>query len=173
MHPVICIYCRETFDRDKEPFAQVSARRYAHKKCYDTIQKTKSKIERDYEELENYIKVLFGIEQLTNTIIRQIKKYREEYHYSYTGILKTLKWWYEIKKKNIEDGNWGISIVPYIYNEALEYYKGRFFADENNKKIDLEHYQPKIEIVTIPSPQIQSQPPQLFSLLEERKRDGE
>ena len=32
-HPVKCFYCKAVFDRDKEPFVQVSAARYAHKYC--------------------------------------------------------------------------------------------------------------------------------------------
>ena len=34
-HRVKCLYCGEQFDRDTEPTKQVSARRYAHIKCWE------------------------------------------------------------------------------------------------------------------------------------------
>lgn len=33
MHKVKCFFCKQEFDRDKEPYVMVNARRYAHKKC--------------------------------------------------------------------------------------------------------------------------------------------
>ena len=33
-HKVICSVCRESFDRDKEPYAISGSRRYAHKDCW-------------------------------------------------------------------------------------------------------------------------------------------
>ena len=59
-HNVICIYCKEKFDRDKEPFVQVSPRRYAHAECAKDKYIDKTQEEKDYEELENYIKKLFN-----------------------------------------------------------------------------------------------------------------
>ena len=32
-HKVKCFFCGVTFDRDKEPFVQIGARRYAHMSC--------------------------------------------------------------------------------------------------------------------------------------------
>ena len=46
-----CVYCNIQFDREKEPFEQVSARRYAHKACFDKVESSKSQAEKDYEEL--------------------------------------------------------------------------------------------------------------------------
>ena len=33
-HSVICVYCQQRFDRDKEAFVQPSSRRYGHASCY-------------------------------------------------------------------------------------------------------------------------------------------
>ena len=60
-HPVTCVYCKQKFDRDKEPFVQISAARYAHKKCAEKNQIEKTQKELDYEKLINYIENLFGI----------------------------------------------------------------------------------------------------------------
>lgn len=161
-HIVKCKFCNMQFDTEKEPFVIVSARRYAHQKCYDKVQATKSQAEKDYEELERYIKDLFGIQVLNATITKQIKTFREDFDLSYTGILSTLKWWIEIKKEKMEDKNYGIAIVPYIYDQAKEYYYNIYIANQANEAIDLEHYKPKVEIVNIPPPQVRTPPKKLM-----------
>lgn len=91
-HFVICRYCNCRFDRDIEPFAEVSARRYAHKSCADKVDATIPQEEKDYNNLEKYIKELFKIDRINAKTKKQIKDFREEYGYTYTGILKTLYW---------------------------------------------------------------------------------
>lgn len=163
-HIVKCKYCNIQFDTEKEPWVSVSARRYAHQKCYDKDQASKTQAERDYEELERYIKDLFGIQVLNATITKQIKTFKEDFELSYTGILSTLKWWIEIKKEKMEDAKYGIAIVPYIYDEAREYYYSKYLADQANQAVDLEHYTPKVEVVVIPPPRVYNPPPKLINL---------
>lgn len=67
-HLVKCPYCGEVFDANVEPFVMINSRRYAHTSCAEKQQKEKTKEELDKEELENYIKQLFGITQLTPKI---------------------------------------------------------------------------------------------------------
>lgn len=162
-----CIYCNIQFDRDKEEFEQVSERRYAHKACFDKVEASKSQAEKDYEALERYIKDLFDIQVLNATITKQIKTFRENFGLSYTGILSTLKWWTEIKKEKMEDKNYGIAIVPYIYDQAKEYYYSMYKANQVNESLDLEHYKPKIEIVNIPPPSVRRDPPKLMEFWKE------
>ena len=50
------------------------------------------------------------------------KDFKKEYNYSYTGIQKTLYWWYEIKKNDLSKANDGIGIVPFIYKDACDYF---------------------------------------------------
>lgn len=109
-HFVTCVYCGERFDRDKEATTQVSARRYAHKECADKYGQEKSQEEKDLEELEKYIMKLFGESYINVKIRRQLREYRKEYNYTYTGMLKTLIYWYEVKGNSIEDANGGIGI---------------------------------------------------------------
>lgn len=168
-HIVKCIYCNVQFDTDKEPFEKPNERRYAHKHCYDKVQASKTQAERDYEELEKYIKQLFGINVLNATITKQIKTFRENFDLSYTGILKTLKWWTEVKGEKFEDKNYGIAIVPYVYDEAKDYYLDLYNADQVNSKIDLEHYKPRVEIVNIPAPVVYNAPPKLMEFWKEEE----
>ena len=54
-HKCKCYYCKIEFDRDKEPFTQISDRRYAHKACAAKYEIQKSQQEKDYEELTAYL----------------------------------------------------------------------------------------------------------------------
>ena len=134
---VKCKYCNEQFDRNKEPFVEVSNRRYAHKACAEKYQQSTSQEELDYLALEKYIKKLFNKNVLTARIKKQIKDYRQEYGYTYTGMQKTLYWWFEIKKNSIDQANEGIGIVPYVYNDALDYYYSLYLAKVANESLTL------------------------------------
>ena len=91
-HFVTCRYCGIRFDRDLEPAIEVSARRYAHKACANKVEATIPQDEKDYNNLETYIKKLFKVNTVNAKTRKQIKDFREEYGYSYSGILKTLYW---------------------------------------------------------------------------------
>ena len=51
-HRVKCYYCGKTFDRDKLPYVQVSAKRYAHQECSLTEEEKRNK-----EEQDKYLKM--------------------------------------------------------------------------------------------------------------------
>ncbi len=91
-HFVICKYCNQKFNRDIEPFVEVGARRYAHKSCADKVEASIPQDEKDYNNLETYIKKLFNIKTINAKTKKQIRDFREEYGYSYSGMLKTLYW---------------------------------------------------------------------------------
>ena len=94
---VKCIYCGEQFDRNAEAFVAVTSRRYAHKACHDKVQGEKTQDEKDYEELCNYIKKKFNMQSISSKITRQITDYRKQYNFTYSGMLKALTWWFDVK----------------------------------------------------------------------------
>ena len=161
-HYAICKVCGLRFDRDKEPFVAVGARRYAHKSCYEAAQAAIPQDEKDYNELEKYIKKLFKIDTLNIKIRKQIKEYKETYNYTYTGIQKTLYWWYEIKKNSISQSNDGLGIVPYVYNDACKYFYSIFLAKLVNDEKGV--VETKIEEIEIASPRVRIAPTKLFDL---------
>ena len=56
---VICYYCGEKFNREKEPFVKVKGRRYAHAACHEKAQNEIPQEEKDREALYEYIKKIF------------------------------------------------------------------------------------------------------------------
>lgn len=115
---VICQYCRKTFSREEELFEKTSKGFY-HKTCYDTMQAERAKRAGITELLEQLYpgKVNYPLVQ------KQIKEYTETYHYTESGLLGTLYYLIDVKRRKITPSS-GIAIVPYFYNEAKEYYKG-------------------------------------------------
>ena len=72
-HMVICKYCNQKFDTNAEPFVIAGPRRYAHKSCAEKINATIPQEEKDYQALEQYIKLLFNEKTLSAKIKKQIK----------------------------------------------------------------------------------------------------
>jgi hypothetical protein len=155
------------FDRDKEPFVQVSAARYAHKACAEKNQVEKTQKEKDYDALVNYIENLFGIGYVSAKVAKQIKEYRETYNYTYSGMLGTLVYWYEVKGATIDQANGGIGIIPYVYDQALQYYYALYLAQIANEDKDIEHYEVRVKEFFIEEPQRIVKPPHLFKFREE------
>ena len=167
---VKCKYCGKQFNRNAEPCIEVSSRRYAHKSCAEQYLNSISKDEKDYLELEKYIKKLFGLNVLTAKIKRQIKEYKEEYDYSYSGIQKTLYWWFEVRKNSLEKANDGIGIVPYVYDECKNYYYRLYLAKTANEIVNNTIPKAQIQEIEIGSPRVHINPPKLFKFGEEKHK---
>lgn len=134
-HIVKCLYCGEHFDTNFTPFIKVRTNRYAHQVCHDKAMAERSQEEKDKELLENYIKELFGYEKIPEVVYKQIKQYLNDYNYTYSGMYKTLKYHYEVKRGNIEKAYGRIGIVPYMYNEAARYYYAIWEAQQRSTAI--------------------------------------
>ena len=164
---VKCKYCGIQFNRNAEPFVEVGGRRYAHKECAEKYQQSISQEERDYMELEKYIKKLFKKNVVSARIKKQIKDFKQEYKYTYSGMQKTLYWWFELKHNSIEKANDGIGIVPFVYNDALNYFYNLYLADIANKAAPERIKKPEVQEIEIGSPRVYVAPPKLFDFGEE------
>lgn len=173
-HMVKCFYCGEQFDASSVPFVKPNARRYAHTNCALEAEKNKTEEEKDKDRLEKYIKELFGVNSIPVKIQKQIEYYRKENNYSYSGIYKTLKYFYEVKKGgSIEKSNGGIGIVPFEYEEAFRYWRALWEAKERNKDVEIEQYVLPVREVHIKPPQRQPMKHirRLFTFLEEEANE--
>ena len=173
VHFVKCLYCDRTFDADEEKFVKPNKTRYAHFDCYQVVKKE----EEDREELREYIKKIFNLENLGPVINKQIKSYTQDTAYGYTtkGIYYALKYFYEIKGNDTSKANNKLGIVPYVYDEAQKYFDNIDRANEINQKIFDNGFKYNIEVeeVRIPSPHRQERKRDLFSFLDEEVNDGQ
>jgi hypothetical protein len=85
-----------------------------HKDC--------SKQYKDREELCNYICKVFNLKAPGPRNYQLMKRYREENNYTYKGMLNSLKYFFEVKKNDIKKSCERIGIIPYVYDEAQNYY---------------------------------------------------
>lgn len=179
-HRVKCYYCSTTFDRDKEPAVLVpgTARRYSHQKCFEISQKQIEETQNDKAMLEDYIKKIFKVDFVPPLAQKQIKQYVTEKNYSYSGILKTLKYHYEIKNGDVSKAHNGIGIVPYCYDAAYRYWFSIWKAQQENKRIlEIENsilVPKKVEIhIVSPKRTVMGRKRMPFSFLDEEleKRD--
>lgn len=161
MHKVKCSICGITFDRDKEPTQETGTRRYAHLECYQKMEASKPQEQKDYETLEKYILKLYNKDSLGALITKQIRDFRKDYNYTYTGIQKTLVWWFEIKGNSIDKTNGGIGIVPFVYEDACKYFYSLYLAQLANELILDE--KPEVIEIEIAPPQVRRKQPKLFN----------
>ena len=95
-HNVKCTVCGKIFDRDKIQAVKSGARRYAHYRCLPEgeLVPLPNPIDEDLLKLEQYAEELLGEDFNLARVRKQIKDFKETYDYSYSGMLKTLKWFY-------------------------------------------------------------------------------
>ena len=169
-HIVKCAICQKTFDRDKIQAVKHGARRYSHYECEPTGEKVPLiKKDEDLQKLLEYINTLFKGQQNQAKVNQSIKKFHNEFGYSYSGIQKALYYFYEIKHNSIDKANGGISIVPFVYKDAYNYYYDLFMAQQRNenKKPFIE----RVREIIIKPPKVEK-PVKLFDL-DKELGDGE
>ena len=169
---VSCIYCKQTFNKNEEPFKLFSNGKYAHQSCFELEQARELT---DQEKLEKYIMKLFNTDYVYAKIQKQIKDYVTNYGYTYSGILKALIYYYEVKGNKFDEGKaqGGIGIVHYVYPKAFQYYYSIWEAQQKQEHIidaeSLSEYIPQVVEVKIPVPKRQEKKRNLFSFLDKEQ----
>ena len=161
---VKCVYCGEQFDRLSEPCIKLG-RRYAHQSCYESQDAEELKKQEDEHKFWEYIKEIYGSDYNFISIKKQVESYIKEYGFTYSGMFKSLKWWYEVKGNSKESSNGRVGIIPYIYEDAKKYYYNLFLAQQRNKNV--EGYTLKVKEIVIASPRVFIPAPKLFDLGDE------
>lgn len=165
-HMVKCTVCGKRFNRDKIQAVKTSAARYAHYTCFPEGELVPlEEVDKELVELEEYIQKLLGEDYNRARVNKQIKDFKENYDYSYSGMLKTLIWFYDIKGNSKEKANGGIGIIPFVYQDALNYYYSLYLAQIANEQVVV--FKPVIREIEITSPKVEKRPPKLFNVGED------
>ena len=165
-----CAICGKEFDRNAIQAVRHGTRRYSHWTCEpDGELVPMEKKDEDLQKLLEYINILFKGQQNQAKVNQSIKKFHSEFGYSYSGIQKALYYFYEIKHNSIDKANGGISIVPFVYKDAYNYYYDLFMAQQRNenKKPFIE----RVREIIIKPPKVEK-PIKLFDL-DKELGDGE
>ena len=168
---VLCKYCKKPISKSKkEEYIQITETQYAHIKCSEEEAKREKS---DVELLDEYIMKLFGYEYVPPRAKKQINDYISQYNFTYSGMLKALIYFYEIRGGSIEDAHDGVGILPYIYNDAREYYYNLWAAQQKNIYKDIKQFRPETIEVHIARPERNILKRKLFSFLDEEVENAE
>jgi hypothetical protein len=111
---VKCPYCEQKFDKEE---AYEYKKKYYHPKCFEQWEQEKT----HRQELIKYICELFRIDAPTGIILKQIKDFQEDYKYKLKGMELALRYFHETLGNRPQEGS-GIGIVPFVYEDAKNYY---------------------------------------------------
>lgn len=137
-----CPICDVSFDRDKEEHVHYGGR-YYHKECY------RNAIE-DKDKLYAYLKELYGTNLNMALVNKQIKGMIDDQGYTYSGILGTMVYAFEIKNLD-KTRSRGVGIVPYLYVEARNHFMKIALAKQVNENVEIKKVVESVEII---SPQL-------------------
>lgn len=107
---VTCGECQEKLDKLE---AISYKKKNYHPACYEI------KIIR--EELHTLICDIFKFKMPGPRVYKQISDFLER-GYSYKGMINALNYFYNVKNNSVEKANNGIGIIPYVYDEAQDYF---------------------------------------------------
>lgn len=159
-----CFWCHAAIQKnDKDVILMPQLpNRYVHKKCNE-----KHPVD-DKEDLTLYMIKLFKLKNdyILPKYMKQINSYAKDYNFTYSGMLKALKYWYEVKRHPV-DLDRGVGIIVTAYKPAYDYYYALYLAQLENDKKDFNDYIPQdIEIKIVP-PERQIIKRKLFTFLDE------
>lgn len=164
---VVCCYCHQEMSKSKDPFCiLISNNKYAHKGCHE---KEQIREKTPKEVLDAYIMEVIGTNYVPPRIQKQINGFVQEYNYTYGGIYKTMQYALNIRHMDIRSYD-SLGIVPYIYNEAREYYHRQKIIAEKNKEKEI--LIPQIKEIIIPIPESKKRSRKFSFLDDEEVPDG-
>lgn len=175
--PVKCPKCQETFVREQCEWTQYK-NRYYHQDCYakELQEKQTQKKETSKEvvnQLHDYLCRINKYEKVPARVVIQINQMKKQYGYTDSGILKTLEYFYEVKKGSAAKSNGGVGIVPYVYDDAKDHYYKIYMAQESNKEKDITHMVQEGRVIHISPPKRKSRKVKLFNMdIEEDNMNG-
>ena len=123
-----CLYCGGDIDITKDEYCMARANRYAHKECYE---KNSSPDEIFIPQIYSYLKTQVHITYDYPKCEKQRIYFVTKLGYTNEGIYNALRYFYGVKKASPDKSGNRIGIVPYVYEEAKEYYKNL----ENKQKL--------------------------------------
>lgn len=179
-----CKCCGKEVIKDKQEWVQ-NYKGYFHKECFDAIPPRTIKcafcekpiimgqqvrlddknyhsecaqLAQDKKDLFAYCCTLWGLKAVGPQIANQAKQYYKQ-GYSFKGMRSTLYYFYEIKHndKNKYKGKETIGIIPYVYEEAKQYFE----TIEHKKQqisYQIEHSQITSETITIKKTEAKKKP---------------
>jgi len=134
-----CDFCKEEISDTQ--YKTRKKKRY-HNGCYEKLvgqtevknqQKAKSLKNNDKESLEQYICLLYEIDEISYKIEKQIEDFVSQRGYTYSGIQKTLYYFYELENNLVGEFTSTIGIVLHYYDKAKVFFETAHSANMFNE----------------------------------------
>ena len=139
-----CPHCNNEV-KEEDAIYNTKTKRYYHEFCYNELLERK--------QLCDYICELFNYKKPSVRIYQQMTSYYGQ-GVSYSDMLLTLKYFYEIKKGDINKSQGGIGIIPYVLEEAREFTTlEKIEQDKLIAKFEQNEQIKEIKIIHIAEPQ--------------------
>ena len=126
MQGVLCHFCKSQTNKVLKTEAIKIDGKNFHQKCAKQYQ--------DKKELMENICRIFNFKAPGPKNMAYISKFYNQ-GMTFKGMTNTLIYFYDIKKNDISKSNDGIGIIPYVYEEARNYYKNEEMKRQKQKKI--------------------------------------
>ena len=160
---IICCFCKKPI---QEETYKTLKNKFAHISCWEEDQK---KEKTPKEKLYNFIIEQTSYDFVPPSMQKLIENYIKKYNFTYSGIQGTLRYWYIIKQNSIDRENI-LAIVPYVYDDARQFYKQVYESRQKNAQ-NLNNYIEQTEIIKIAKPVLKGIKKTEFSFLDEEE-DG-
>jgi len=126
-----CPFCK-TYMGTKEDGKTYKGKKY-HVKCFEKMLDDMESGDDELTKLNQYVCKLFGIKTLTPLMSEQISTFTKTNGYTASGIRATLYYFFELEERELKEDVKGIGIVPFVYDEAREFFKEMARIKEKNK----------------------------------------
>lgn len=153
-----CFYCGGQVDIANEPFGKPRVNRYAHKGC---MEQNYDPDERYIDMIYSYLKEEVGISYDYLLCEKQRLSYISKNGYTNEGILKTLKYFYGVQKGSPEKSGNRIGIVPFLYQEAQQYFNTLEQRQKDIKKAGEKQKKVNTKIIEVSTPDIEVRRPHI------------
>ena len=144
-----CPLCGKRFNKKEHEFGILPTGQTA---CIECVKKDAERPKTDKDILLEYLMKLYEEDYAPPNLVKQANHFINEYHFSYKGIYRALKYFYEVQGHKVNKKQLTIGIVPYVYKQAEIYYYNLMLAIQANKDKKIEEYKPNEEIVRINIP---------------------
>ena len=143
-HLVKCYYCNQTFDASNEEYVKPVKNRYAHKECAKKEELKKAIISQIHTKMQGLLGDNYNRTKIDRSIKSMVKDGKTE-----VGILRTLEYWYDIKGNSAEKANGGISIVDWVYGDAMNYYDKQKKYQQQLGNVNLKDYIDETKVIKV------------------------
>lgn len=126
MQEVVCQYCKSQTNKVDKDKAVIIDKKNFHPNCVQNYL--------DRKELVETICRIFNFKAPGPRNNAYISKFHNE-GMTFKGMTLSLVYFYEIKKNSITKANNGIGIIPYVYEEARDYYIEQRKAEKKSEEI--------------------------------------